>query len=63
MAFFGVVLFLSPLGAISFAVLSLVSALLHGIYFIFALLSEIIRSLSLCQETGRGRLGYCVHML
>lgn len=63
MAFFGAVLFLSPLGAISFAVLPLVSVLLHGYSFIPALLSETVRSLSLCQKASRGRLGYYVHML
>ena len=63
MAFFGVVLFPSPSGAISFVVLLLVSALPHGTSFIPALLSKTIRSLSLCQEAGRGRLCYCVHML
>ena len=62
-AFFDVVLFPSPLGAISFFVLPLVSSLPHGTSFILALLSETIRSLSLCRETGRGRLGCCVHML
>ena len=50
-------------GAINFSVLPLVSALPHGTSFILALLSETIRSLSLCQETGRGRLGRCIHML
>ena len=53
----------SSLGDVNFAVLSLVSALPHGIYFIPALLSKTIRSLSLCRETGRGRLGCCVHLL
>ena len=62
-AFFGAMLFPSSSRAVSFAVLPLVSALPHGISFILALLSETIRSLSLCQETGRGRLGCCVHML
>ena len=62
-AFFGTVLFLSPLGAINFSVLPLVSVLPHGFSFILALLSETIRSLSLCREIGRGRLGGCVHML
>ena len=63
MAFFGVVLFPSSSGAVSFAVLLLMSALPHGISFIPALLFETIRSLSLCREAGRGRLGCCVHML
>ena len=63
MAFFGMALFPSPLGAISFVVLPLVSVLLHGTSFITALLSETIRSLSLCREASRGRLGCCVHML
>jgi len=43
-AFFGVVLFPSSLGAVSFSILPLVSALPHGISFIPALLSETIRS-------------------
>ena len=47
MAFFGAVLFPSSSGAVSFAILPLVSALPHGISFILALLSEMIRSLSL----------------
>ena len=63
MAFFGMVLFLSPLRAASFVVLVLVSALPHGTSFIPPLISKTIRSLSLCLETGRGRLGYYVHML
>ena len=62
-AFFVVMLFPSPLGAISFAVLPLVSVLPYGTFFIPALLFETIRSLSLCRETSRGRLGCCVHML
>ena len=62
-AFFGAVLFPSPSRAISFAILPLVSALPHCTSFIPALLSKTIRSLSLCRETGRGRLGYCIHML
>ena len=63
MAFFGAVLFPSPSGAISFAVLPLVSVLPHGYSFIPALLSKTIRSLSVCQEAGRGRLSCYVHML
>ena len=63
MAFFGVVLFPSPSGVVSFAILPLASALPHGTFFIPALLFKTIRSLSLCRETGRGRLGCCVHML
>ena len=62
-AFFGAVLFPSSSRVVSFVVLPLVSTLPHGISFIPTLLSEMIRSLSLCQETGRGRLGCCVHML
>ena len=62
MAFFSVVLFPSPSGAISFAVLPL-SALPHCTSFIPALLSKTIRSFSLCWETGWGRLGCCIHML
>ena len=62
-AFFGIVLFPSPSGAVSFVVLPLVSALPHGTSFIPALLCETIRSLSLCREADRGRLGCCVHML
>ena len=63
MASFGVVLFPLSLGAISFANFPLVSALPHGTFFILALLSETIRSLSLCWGTDMGRLGYCVHLL
>ena len=62
-AFFGVVLFRSSFKAVSLAVLPLMSALPHGISFILAPLSKTIRSLSLCRETGRGRLGCCVYML
>ena len=62
-AFFGTVLFPSPSGAISFSILPLVSVLPHSTSFIPALLSKTIRSLSLCTKAGRGRLGYCVHML
>ena len=39
------------------------SALPHGTSSITALHSKTIRSLSLCWEAGRGRLGCCVHML
>ena len=63
MAFFGAVLFPSSSGVISFVIHPLVSALPHSISFIPALLSKMIRSLSLCWETGRGWLGCCVHML
>ena len=63
MAFFGAVLFPSLLGVVSFVVLPLVSALPHDTSFIPAILSETIRSLSLCRETGRGRLGCCIHLL
>ena len=42
---------------------SLSSALTYGTSFIHALLSEMIRSLSLCRGTDRGRLGCCVHLL
>jgi len=62
-AFFGTVIFPSSSRAISFVVLPLVSALPHSTSFILALLSETIRSLSLCREADRGRLGYYVHML
>ena len=62
-AFFGVVLFLSPLGTVSFSVLLLAISLPHGTFFIPVLLSKTIRSLSSCWETGRGRLGCCIHML
>ena len=62
-AFFSAMLFPSPSGAISFVILPLVSVLPHGTSFIPTLLSKTIRSLSLCQEIGRGRLGRCVHML
>ena len=61
MAFFGIVLFPSTSRAISFVVLPFVNALPHGTSFIPALLFETIRSLFLCRETGRGRLGCCVH--
>ena len=57
------VLFPSSLRVVSLVVLPLVSALPHHISFIPALLSETIWFLSLCWETGRGRLGYCVYML
>ena len=63
MAFFGAVLFPSSSGAVSFVILPLVSALPYGISFILALLSEMIRSLSLCRATIRGRIDCCVHML
>ena len=63
MAFFGVVLFPSSSRVISFVILPLVCALPHGTSFILTLLSKTIRSLSLYQETGRGRLGCCVHLL
>ena len=62
-AFFGTMLFPSSLRAVSFAILPLVSALPHGISFIPALLFKTIRSLSLCQEISRGRLGCYVHLL
>ena len=62
-AFFGVVLFPSSSRAVSLAVLPRVSALPHNISFIPALLSKTIRSLSLYQEIGKGRLGCCVRML
>ena len=62
-AFFGAVLFPSPSRAISFAILLLVHVLSHGYSFIPALLSKTIRSFSLCQEIGKGRLGCYVHML
>ena len=62
-AFFGTVLFPSQLGSISFAILPLVSTLPHSISFVPALLFETVRSLSLCCETGSGRLGCCVHLL
>ena len=62
-AFFGAVRFPLPSGAVDFAFLPLVSALPHGTSFIPTLLSETIRSLSLCWEASRGRLGCCVNML
>lgn len=62
MAFFGAVLFPSLSGVVSFVVLLLVSALPHDTSFIPAILSETIRSLSLCRETGRGRLGFCIRL-
>ena len=39
------------------------SVLPHGFSFIPALLFKTIKSLSLCQEIGKGTLGCCVHML
>lgn len=39
------------------------STLPHRNSFISFLLFETNRSLSLCRETGSGRLGYCVHLL
>ena len=63
MALFGAMLFPSSLRVVNFAILPLVSALPHGISFIPSLLSKTIKSLSLCRETGRGKLGYCVHVL
>ena len=57
--FWCVVIFFT-IGAVSFA---LVKALPHGTSFIPTLLSETVRSLSLCREISRGRLGGCVHML
>ena len=63
MAFFGAVLFPSSLGVVSFVVLPLVSTLPHGISFIPALLSKMIKSLSFCRETSKGRIGCRVHML
>ena len=63
MAFFGAVLFPSLSRAISFVILLLVSVLPHGTSLIPAQLYEMIRSLSLCQGTSRGRLGCCVHLL
>ena len=55
--------FLFKSGSISFAVLPLVSTLPYSTSFIPFILSKTIRSLSLCLETGSGRLGYCVHLL
>ena len=63
MAFFGAILFPSPSGAISFAILPLVSVLHHGYSFIPTLLFETVRSLSMCREASKGRLGCCIHML
>ena len=63
MAFFGSVLFPSKLGFISFVVLPVMITLPYSISFIPSLLSEKIRSLSLCYEIGSRRLGYCVHLL
>ena len=61
--FFNTVLFPSQSGSISFVVLPLVSTLPHSTSFIPALLSKTVRSISLCCETGNGRLGCCVHLL
>lgn len=62
-AFFGIILFPSKSGSISFAVLPLVSTLPYNTSFIPTLLFETVRSLSLCCEMGSRRLGYCVHLL
>ena len=62
-AIFGLMLFHSQLGSINFVVLPLMSTLPYSISFILSLLSETVRSLSLCGEMGSGRLGYCVHLL
>jgi len=62
-AFFCAVLFPSSSRVVRFVVLLLVSALPHGTSFIPAILSETIRSLSLCWETDRGRLGCCAHLI
>ena len=62
-AFFGSVLFPSQSGSISFAILLLMSTLPHSTSFIPTILSETIWSLSLCRETGSGRLGCCMHLL
>ena len=61
--FFGLVLFPSQSGSISFAVLPLVSTLPLSTSFIPSLLSKTIRSLSLYSKTGSGRLGCCEHLL
>ena len=62
-AFSGAMLFPPSSRAVSLIILPLVSALTYGISFISTLLSKTIRFLSLCWETGKGRLGCCVHML
>ena len=62
-AFFGAVLLPSSSRTVNFIVLPLVSAQPHGTSFIPALLSETIRSSSLCRKTDRGRLGYSAHLL
>ena len=51
-AFFGVVLFLSSSGAISFVVLPLVSALPHGTSFIRALLGRHLGVHRILPERG-----------
>lgn len=61
--FFGAVLFPLSLEVIIFEILSLVNVLPHGFSFIATLLFKTVRSLSLCREIGRGRLGCCIHML
>ena len=48
---------------VNFIVLPLVSAQPHGTSFIPTLLSETIRSSSLCRKTDRGRLGYYAYLL
>ena len=55
--------FLFKSGSISFAVLPLVSTLPNSTSFIPFILSKTIRFLSLCRETGSGRLGCCMHLL
>ena len=62
-ALFGLMLFPSQTGSISFAVLPLVSTLPYSTSFITSVFSEAIRYVSLCRETGSGKLGYCVNLL
>ena len=62
-AFSGAMLFPPSSRAVSLIILPLVSALTYGIFFISTLLSKTIRFLSLCWETGKGRLNCCVHLL
>ena len=62
-ALFGLVLFPSQLGSISFVVLPLVSTLPHSISFIPSFLSKTIWYFSLCRLTSSGRLGCYENLL
>ena len=62
-AFFGSMLFPSQPGSISFQVLPLVSTLPHSTSFVPSLLSETIRSLSLCREMGSGKRAFVTALI